>query len=128
MRVLWQPERHDGKLCGTEEQAHPSIRSSQGRFWRGDKTHQLYYSLSRWHWTSSGLELTVCRATPVYYCSQYDSISRLLLSPKLPALLRFLQPLRSPFFQREFMQPKGPYIFYNILNCLGAKLCFGLIL
>lgn len=27
-RAVWQQERHDGKLCGTEEQAQPSIRSS----------------------------------------------------------------------------------------------------
>lgn len=28
VRAVWQQERHDGKLCGTEEQAQPSIRSS----------------------------------------------------------------------------------------------------
>lgn len=46
VRAVWQPERHDGKLCGTEEQAQPSIRSSCGRLWRGDKTHQLSPTLS----------------------------------------------------------------------------------
>ena len=73
MRAVWQQERHDGKLCGTEEQAQPSIRSSCGRLWRGDKTHQLSYSLSRWHWTRSGLPLTVCTATTVYNYSQSNS-------------------------------------------------------
>lgn len=27
-RAVWQQEKHDGKLCGTQEQAQPSIRSS----------------------------------------------------------------------------------------------------
>lgn len=42
-RVVQRWERHGGKLCGTDEQAQPSIRSSRCRLWRGDGTHLLHH-------------------------------------------------------------------------------------
>lgn len=88
-------ERHDGKLCGTQEQAQTSIRSSWRRLWRSDKTHQLSYSFSWQRWVCPGLPLAVCRATALLYTTIVGGTLC-----HLYCVLHFLYPslfLRQPF-------------------------------